>query len=165
MNEPLAEPFRYNRWATLTLLSACRMLSDDLLDRRVSGGSGSVRELLLHLVGGQQTFVLRTEGRQHEGELNRGSAWPGFDTLVTMAEQSSDQLIAIAGGLEREREVVLPWQGQRYRYPVSFFLVHALEHGVEHRTEIKLALAHMGVPTPDLDGWAFADAAGYGQAI
>src|SRR5207248_10431127 len=28
-------------------------------------------------------------------------------------------------------------QGKTYEYPKSFFLLHAIEHGVEHRTEIK----------------------------
>jgi uncharacterized damage-inducible protein DinB len=48
---------------------------------------------------------------------------------------------------------------------VSFFLTHALEHGVEHRTEIKVALSQLGVATPDLDGWAYATAMGCGRVV
>jgi hypothetical protein len=40
-----------------------------------------------------------------------------------------------------------------------------MAHSAEHRTEVKVALAHLGVETPDLDGWPYALAAGYGQAI
>lgn len=163
MNEPLAEMFRYNRWATLTLLEDCRTLTDAQLDARLPGISGSVRELWLHLVGGQQTFLLRTRGRQHEGEWNRASAWPGFAALLDVAARSSDDLIAVAEGLASARESNLAYQGKVYRFPTAFFLVHALEHGVEHRTEIKLALAQLSVETPDLDGWMYAAAQGYGQ--
>src|SRR5579871_928916 len=163
MNEPLAELFRFNRWANLTLLDACRGLTEAQFTATVRGGSGPVREVLLHLVGGQQTFVLRTRGRQHEGELNRESAWPGWEQLLAVARETSDELIAIAAALERDGEVALPWQGKAYRYPVSFFLVHALAHGVEHRTEIKLALAQLGIATPDLDAWQYSGAMGYGQ--
>ena len=92
MNRPLAETFRYNRWANLVLLEACRALTDEQLDARDPSASPSVRELLLHLVGGQQTFVLRTKGRQHEGELNRTSAFPGFDALTEIATATSDEL-------------------------------------------------------------------------
>jgi hypothetical protein len=53
------------------LFEACRSLTDKQMDRQIQGISGSVRELLMHIVGGQQTFVLRTKGRQHEGELGR----------------------------------------------------------------------------------------------
>ncbi len=110
MNVPLAEMLRYNKWATSETINACRELTEEQIDALVAGVSGSVRQLLIHIVGAQQTFVLRTKGRQHEGELN-------------------------------------------------------LAHGVEHRTEIKVALGHIGVETPDLDGWSYAPVAGYGEDV
>ncbi len=165
MNAPLAQLLRYNRWANAALLDTCRTLSDEQLDARVPGVSGSVREVLLHIVGGQQTFVLRTKGRQHEGELNRGSDWPGFDALIEIAAATSDELIAIAEGLDEDHEVDLAFRGKTYRFPLSFFLAHAVEHGVEHRTELKLVLAQIGVPTPDLDAWNYGEAMGYGQEV
>lgn len=165
MNTPLTNMLRYERWATLRMLDACRGLTDEQLDSRHPWTSGTVRELLVHLVGGQQTFALRTKGRQHEGELNRASAWPGFDVLIRHAVAAGDELVSIAEGLDADGEVELGFAGRLYRYPVSFFLVHAVEHGVEHRTEIKLALAAAGVATPDLDGWEFAAAMGYGEDV
>src|SRR5262245_55324728 len=158
MNAPLAEMLRYNRWANLSLFEACRALTDEQLDSRAPGASGSVRELLTHIAGGQQTFVRRTQGRQHESELNRGSAWPGFDALLDVVRRSCDDLIAIAEGLDADSDVDLPWMGKTYRFPKGFFLVHAVEHGVEHRTEVKLMLAPLGFETPDLDGWQYAAA-------
>ncbi len=119
--------------------------------------------MLLHVVGGQQTFVLRTSGRQHEGEWTRASPWPGFDALIALAVASSDALIGIAEGLDVDSEVDVPWLGKTYRFPKSFFLLHALEHGVEHRTEIKIALAAAGIATPDLDGWSYSTAMSYGR--
>lgn len=165
MNAPLAQMLHYNKWANLTLFGACRALTDEQMDTRVPGTSGSVRVLLTHIAGAQQTFVLRTEGRQHEGELSRASTWPGFDPLIAIVTQSSDDLIAIAEGLVGDREVDLPYMGKVFRFPVSFFLVHAVEHGVEHRTEIKLALAQLGVETPNLDGWEYAAASGFGREV
>jgi uncharacterized damage-inducible protein DinB len=162
VNEPLAEMLRYNRWATLRLLEACRHLSDAQLDAHMAGVSGSVRRLLLHMVGGQQTFALRTKGRQHEGELNGGSMWPGWDALAGIARVSADELVEIAEQLIEDETIVLPYMSKRPTFPKSFFLVHAVEHGVEHRTEIKVALAQQGVETPDLDGWSYAEARGFG---
>lgn len=62
-----------------------------------------------------------------------------------------------------DEEVVLPYMGQRPRFPKSFFLAHAAEHGSEHRTQIAAALAELGLASPNLDAWAYAEAAGYGQ--
>lgn len=165
MSRALAEALRYNAWANRELYEACRVLTDDQLDTHLRGTSGSVRELLLHIAGGQQTFVLRTKGRQHEDELDRGSSWPGFDRLIEIISHTSDELISIAEELEYDKEVDLPYGGKVFRFPMRVFLVHAMEHGVEHRTEVKVALAHLGVDTPDLDGWGFSAVMGYGQEI
>src|SRR5215211_5128421 len=102
MNIPLAEMLRYNQWATRTLIEACRQLPDEVLDACMPGVSGSVRELLVHIVGAQQTFALRTKGRQHEDELSRKSVWPGFDTLLSLATSSGEELITIAEGLSTD---------------------------------------------------------------
>lgn len=165
MNRPLAEMFRYNRWADLALIEVCRKLSDDQLDARAEGTSGSIRELLVHTVGAQQTFVLRTQGRQAGGELTRASPWPGFETLLAIAADTSDRLVELAEGLVEDANVDLPYRGKSFRFPKSFFLVHALEHGVERRTEIKTTLNRLGVSEPDLDGWAYSRAAGHGEEV
>ncbi len=165
MNQDLAEMFRYNAWANRELFGACRSLTEEQLDVRIHGISGSARGLLMHIAGGQQTFVLRTKGRQHEGELGRHSDWPGIEAVVRIAASTSDELIAIAEQLKDDEEVHLSYQGKAYSYPKRFFLVHAMEHSTEHRTEVKVALAQIGIETPDLDGWNCAQSAGYGQEI
>lgn len=165
MNAAIVEMLRYNAWANTRLLDACIGLTDDQLDARLNFASGPVRELLVHIVGAQQTYVLRTQGRQHEGELNRASAWPGIAELRSIADETNGQLISIAEGLDPNAEVALPYLGVTYRYPTRFFLVHAAEHGVEHRTEVKLTLASVGIATPDLDAWEYGEFAGYGQEV
>ena len=165
MNRDLAEMFRYNAWANRELFSACRSLTEEQLDIHIQGISGSVRELLMHIAGGQQTFVIRTKGRQHEGELGRQSDWPGIETVIHIIASTSDELITIAEQLKDNQLIDLSYQGKTYRYPKRFFLVHAMEHSTEHRTEVKVALAHIGIETPDLDGWNYSLSAGYGQEI
>jgi uncharacterized damage-inducible protein DinB len=163
MDEGLVEMFRYNTWANRELFEMCRTLTDEQLDTHSKATSGPIRELLMHIVGGQQTFILRTRGRQNEGELSRWSTWPGMETLIDIVTQTSEALLRIAENLQSGEEVDLPYQGKLYRFPKRFFLLHAIQHGIEHRTELKLALAHIGIKTPDLDGWNYARAAGYGQ--
>jgi len=94
MSSTLGEALRYNAWANRELFEACRLLTDEQLATHLRGTSGSVRELLLHIAGGQQTFVLRTKGRQHEDELDRGSNWPGFDKLIAIINRTSDEVIS-----------------------------------------------------------------------
>ena len=165
MNRSLVEMLEYNEWANRELFEACVPLGDDELDAHAPGVSGSVRELLLHIAGGQQTFILRTKGRQHEGELTRLSEWPGYDSLLATVADTDAELIAIARELDDAELIDLPYEGETYRFPKRFFLVHAIEHSAEHRTEVKVALNSLGVKTPDLDGWFYATSKGYGQKI
>lgn len=165
MNISLAEMFKYNAWANHELFEACRLLTDEQLDAQVQGISGTVRELLMHIAGGQQTMILRTKGRQHEGELDRWSTWPGIDQVIAITEETSQALISIAEQMNGDEEVDLEYQGKTYRYPKRFFLVHALEHSIEHRTEVKVALRLIGIETPDLDGWPYSQDAGYGKTV
>lgn len=159
---PYVDLFRYNAWANDQLFGACADLDDEALDFVGNGVSGSIRELLMHIAGGQQTLVLRTDGRQHEGELGRWSAWPGMAEVQRLARETSGQLLAIAERVTGDEVAVLPYAGKSYRYPQHFFLLHALVHGVEHRTEVKVALMQLDIATPDLDGWPYATAVGYG---
>lgn len=165
MSASIVDALRYDRWATLTLIDACRPLTKEQLETRTPGTSGSIAELFAHLVGGQRTFALRTQGRQHEGEWGRASPWPGFDALRNEAADAGDELIAIASRLGDDEEADLPFQGKVFRFPKVFFLTHALEHAATHRTEITVALTHLGVEHPDLDGWSYSAAAGYGREV
>jgi uncharacterized damage-inducible protein DinB len=165
MDITLVEMFKYNAWANQVLFDACLLLTAEQFDARVKGISGTVRELLMHLAGAQQTMILRTQGRQHEGELVRWSTWPGIDQVIEITRETSQALISAAEQINGAEEVDLPYQGQKYRYPKRFFLVHALEHSMEHRTEVKVALGILGVETPDLDGWFYSQAAGYGSIV
>ena len=64
--------------------------------------SRSARDLLSHIVGSELTFVLRTKGRQNEGESRHVDTWPGFEVLREVAASGGEDLIAIAAGLDED---------------------------------------------------------------
>jgi len=99
---------------------------------------------------------------EHETGILRRSTVPGGDLIGAQVEEAQAAALAIAEALDEDSDVDLPWQGKSFYFPKSFFLVHAIEHAVEHRTEIKFALASAGIATPDLDAWKFSEAQGYG---
>jgi len=165
MNLGLTEMLRYNAWASRTLLDACRELTDEQLEARLPVTSGPVRELLMHIVGGQQAYVQMAQGRSDADGLEREMMWPGWPELTAVTERTSSELISIAEQLDPASEVDLLHHGKVHRYPKRFFLTNAVEHGVRHRTEVTLNLASIGIVTPDLDGWAYGRSAGYGVEV
>src|SRR5438034_2023870 len=115
MTKALADCLRYNRWANLILIDACRGLTAEQLDTRAKHSSRSARDLLSHIVGSELTFVLRTNGRQNEGESRVVDTWPGFEVLREVAASSGEDLIAIAAGLDEDELVALAVPRQEVR--------------------------------------------------
>ncbi len=161
MNTPLAHLFRYNAWANERVIEACRGLTDEQLDAAGSAAFGSVRSTLLHVIYGQYAFLARVGGEAQDARA-LAPQWAGFDALESVALETSRALITAASALGDDADLVLSYGGKSYCYPKSFFFVHAIQHGVEHRTQIGVMLAAFGHDTPDLDGWAFAASAGLG---
>src|SRR5947199_9430589 len=117
MSKALVDCLRYSRWANLSLIDACRGLAAEQLDARATPSSRSVRELFQHLVGSEFTFVLRTKGRQHEGESRHvEERWPGFDVIREAVGSTGDELIASATGLDEAALGALPDQGKASEY-------------------------------------------------
>ena len=165
MDRGIVEMLEYNRWANRVLLEAARDLPEQTLAARPPGVSDTIGAMFTHLVGGEQTFVLRTKGRQHEGELHRASVFPGFDELLRISNETGSALVEIAAATADDAAVELSYMGKRYRHLVRFFMAHAVSHATEHRTEIKVGLNALGIATPDLDAWSYAAAMGYGEEV
>jgi uncharacterized damage-inducible protein DinB len=163
-NAPLKRMFEYNAWANGRIIDACRALGDAQLDLPGAATFGSMRSTLLHVVYAQYSFLARLHGRAQDPR-SFSPAWQGLDALMAVATETSDALIVAAAALAEDADIVLEYMGKSYRYPNGFFLTHAVAHGVEHRTQIGMMLAQIGVEAPNLDGWEFAGFAGLGTEV
>jgi uncharacterized damage-inducible protein DinB len=163
MNAFAADLFRYNAWANRRTLEACAALGPARLEGRVLGMEWTLARTLMHLVGGQDSFLYRLSDLDparraaFEPWSFEGGAWPGFDVLRAAEARTSADLIAVAEAVEADSYSRLPrWEARDFRAKRSFLLLHAFEHGVEHRTQINITLSEWRIEPPDLDGWAFA---------
>ena len=155
----LADCFRYNLWANLRLLDACVQLSDAQLDAPAAAGTfGSVRQTLLHLFTAEEGYArhYRFTGPAPTPRLADVSTFPGFDELRRRAQSSGEELIAVAeqGDLGR----ILSLDAGTYEAPVIIVLIQAINHGIDHRSQIATLVSQQGIAFPDLDGWAYNDA-------
>jgi uncharacterized damage-inducible protein DinB len=162
MNGPLAQMFRYNRWANGLIIAACRALTDEQLDQHLQGAEErTIRETIFHIPAGQLDFLARINGQAQD--WTRAREWQGFDALERAAAAGNAGLIAAAEALVDDADVVVPYMDKRPVFPKSLFLTHAFAHGVLHRTEICVMMRTLGIDPPNLDGWEYAAAAGMGQ--
>ena len=158
MTTGLPDFFKYNLWANLRLLDTCSQLSDAQLDATMQGIFGSVRETLVHMLASEEgyTRLFNFTGPTPIPELKEFTTFPGFDELRRHAEYSGKELIAIAE--QADLDQILHLDGGTYESSVFINLLQAINHGIDHRSQISTLLSQQGIEPPDLDGWSYNDA-------
>lgn len=159
MTTGLPDFFQYNLWANLRLLDACERLSDAHLDAPAKGTFGSVRESLMHMFIAEEHYARTLTGRTPTLPLEDLAPFPGFDELRQRAKGSGEALIAFVEQAEPEKlRQILHLDGGTYDAPVIVVVLQAIDHGIDHRTQIATALSQQDIEPPDLDSWAYNDA-------
>jgi len=139
------------------LLDACAVLDEAALDAGAPGAYGSVRDTLVHLCAAEERYVAALTGRAPEYPLREADAFPGFDTLRERAQASGTALIAIAEDVRDGQPVRGTYRGEPFEMSAAVFLLQAVNHATEHRTNVTTILAAGRTEPPVLDGWAFAE--------
>ncbi|HEY7091665.1 MAG TPA: DinB family protein [Ktedonobacterales bacterium] len=159
MSAGLADFFRYNLWANQVLLDFCEPLSDAQLDATAAGVYGSVRAILMHLFSSEESYAGRVGGQAPGPHLKESDAFSGFDELRRRAEQSGQALIAfVEKATEEDLTRILHLDDGTYDAPVYIVLIQAINHAIDHRSQIATVLSQQGIELPDLAGWGYNDA-------
>ena len=153
-NETVATLFRHNLWANVRLFEVCAHLSDEQLDASVTGGYGSIRDTMQHIVNSERSYLQRiTTGKPYRR--------PQGAPPLTMAEMqdsirtSGEGFIVAAPKVQAQDSVAVDWEGTPRSVPSTILLTQAINHATEHRAQITAVLTHLGVEPPSLDGWTY----------
>jgi uncharacterized damage-inducible protein DinB len=158
MTTGLPEFFKYNLWANLRLLDSCAHLSDAQLDSTINGTFGSVRDTLMHMLASEEGYTQRFDftGPAPTPQLKELTTFPGFGELRRRAERSGKELIAISE--QSDLSQVLHLDEGTYDAQIIIVLIQAINHGIDHRSQISTLLTQQDITPPDLDGWSYNDA-------
>ncbi len=142
----------YNYWARDRQLQVCAKLSQEQLLRQVGGSFGSLRGILVHLVGVEWVWLERWLGRSP-----RALPWPDFSTVPEISERwamvERDLRKYMAGMDESTLAQPLTYinfAGQTWTYPRWQTILHLLNHQTYHRGQVTHVLRQLGaeaVPT------------------
>ncbi len=158
MNSVAEAFFSHNLWANLRLIDFCESLEGTQLDVLAPGTFGSIRDTLAHIVRCEKWYVNLLSDQQPEHPLP--DVFPDFDVLRDYARWSGKALIQIArdipGDLVR-RDV---HAGGPDTFHAVAVLIQAVNHGTEHRGQVKTILSQHGIEPPHIDGWVYAEANG-----
>jgi uncharacterized damage-inducible protein DinB len=156
--------FRHHAWASDKLLAACEGLPSDQLEFVVDGTFGGLGATLRHLVEAEERYVRGLRGQTAPGpDSARGidrpvppeALAPSVRVLRRRATASAAALIELAEVTPPGAIVTAVQDGEPAAIRALTFFIQALDHGSEHRTQVRHALTILGYDPPDLDGWAY----------
>jgi uncharacterized damage-inducible protein DinB len=100
--------------------------------------------------------VRHVTGTAPTRRLKELTTFAGFDELRRRAERSGKELITIAE--QGELSQILHLDGGSYEAPAIVVLIQAVNHAIDHRSQIATLLSQQDIEPPDLDGWSYHDA-------
>ncbi|HSE27071.1 MAG TPA: DinB family protein [Gemmatimonadales bacterium] len=148
MPDHLRALFAHLRWADARALAALRVSN---------GQPPQARVLFAHVLGAEETWLARVEGR-----VPRLAVWPDLDVeqCVTWAERIHQALDALVAGLDADRladEVAyVNSEGRAFHSTRRDILLHMAMHGQYHRGQVALLLRASGFDPAATDYIAWA---------
>lgn len=156
MSTALVEMFKHNRWANLRLLDLCGGLSDELLSASTPGTFGPIRETLNHIVGSEESYLHRLLTGQPRPSGSPAGDPSGIEELRERASRSGDGLIEVAERFQPGEVFQIEWDnGEMYDIPATAYLVQAINHATEHRSQVLTVLTQQGIDVPELSAWGY----------
>ena len=152
----LAEFFKHNTMMNRRLVEACRQLPPEQLGATATGTYGSVGATLVHIANAQVGYAARLLDTERPERLPE-DPFPGFEALEARFAQGDTQLAEAAtqAGQDRQVQVTGDDPPGTWWMPVPLFLLQAVNHGTEHRSQVATILTQLGVEPPEMDGWTY----------
>jgi len=150
----LVELIRYNNWANTQILAACQELTADQLAATAPGTYGTIHETLGHIIYAEADYVGRMTGSRPQPPFNWEDG-PGLADLSAFAVQVADALLDAAQHTPPTHVVHEEEGGLFIDYQARHLFMQAINHGIEHRTNVTTILSGLGLPAPEVDGWGY----------
>lgn len=150
----LRDLYAYSAWANTRILDTAEQLSPDQFTAEAGPSHGSLRNTLVHQMGGQWIWLERWKGGSPERTLSRKE----FLTLASVRsrwEQVEAETSAFVSTLTEEQlgRVIsyTTTEGEARAYPLWQPILQQVNHATQHRSEAAVMLTNFGHSPGDLD--------------
>jgi uncharacterized damage-inducible protein DinB len=155
---PMLRQMRHDVWATQKLLEHCLTLGPEQLELTVPGTYGTIRKTFIHIVGADERYLSRfrmpCDAMLHE-ERNAEAGVDEIATHLTHVRAGVEKLFA---GSEFDPDLVIRDERRKLVITAWVLMTQFAHHGSDHRAHVGTILGAHGLPTPELDVWAYGEA-------
>lgn len=150
----LVELIRYNNWANAQVLAACQQLTPEQLAATTPGAYGSIHRTLGHLIAAEADYIGRMTGNGPQPPF-KWEDKPSLADIAAFAVHVADALLDVVKRIPPSQIVHEEEDGQFIDYQARHLFIQAINHGIEHRTNVTTILSGLGLPAPEVDGWGY----------
>jgi uncharacterized damage-inducible protein DinB len=151
--------FDYGYWATWQILATVGQAPPEVFTATIDVTWRNVRDTLVLALDVEQSWRRRLRGEDE-------SVWYAklpADRFGTPAEleaywrADADEMTTWLAGLDDVDLAATVDLGPRDRFPLWFFLVHIVTHGIEQRRDVAILMRNAGRDVPELEFLWYAD--------
>jgi uncharacterized damage-inducible protein DinB len=146
--------FAYDRWANARVLAAAEKLTREQFVRDLGGSFKSVRDTLVHIVGGQAIWLAFwqatdrseaavTELKQRQAEDFDPAHYPDLASVRSKAASVEKELAAFVSTLSDD-DLQTEITNRGVQVKLAGTLQHLANHGTYHRGQIALMMRQLG---------------------
>lgn len=154
MLEYITMIYDYNYWSNQRILDTCEKLSQAELDAPTRNGYASLRVTLVHTLNANWLWLSRWRGVSPKTTLDERD-FPTLASIRTRWREEEQQTRAFLATLtESDLASDLAYQnvkGTPFTLPLWQTLVHLVNHGTQHRSEVAFMLTALDRSPGDLD--------------
>ena len=145
--------YEYDRWANRRVLKAASTLSAEQFTRDLGGSFRSVREMLLHIVGGEwiwlaywknppTTLASLSDLKTQLDAVFNPDAFPDHNAVQLKWMEVEVELAEFVNRVTNEDlATMLPFRGTRIK--LTYLMQHLANHSTYHRGQLALAMRQL----------------------
>lgn len=152
----LKQLFNYDAWANQRIFNTLATLSEDELDRPMGTvGLGTIRETAAHIVAAQDIWYTRWTGHNPTAIKTAKDYHGSLDQLIAEATRLHGAITSLLDQLTSS-DLLSTWsytstEGKIYSTQLWCQMLHLVNHGTDHRSQLCSMVSMLGKPAPVLD--------------
>jgi|HigsolmetaAR202D_1030399.scaffolds.fasta_scaffold48818_1 uncharacterized damage-inducible protein DinB len=145
--------YEYQEWATNRILDQVALVSQEQFTN-AKLGYANLHITLTHLLGSEMVWLLRWQGQSPRTKASPAD-FATFDMVRSFWEKSSKQMrdfVATLDDAALQRTIsYTTMAGEAYAQPLWQLMLHLVNHGTQHRSELAMLLTELGHSPGDID--------------
>lgn len=146
--------YDYNSWANGRVLDTAIQLTQGQFLESVGASFASIRDTLVHTMGGQWIWLSRWHGTSPRSLFNPAD-FPDMAAIRSRWDKiEADSRVFVAGLDQANLGQVIHYEntrGEPYAFPLWQLMVHQVNHATQHRSEAAAMLTQFGHSPGELD--------------